>query len=305
MGKKKPAAKKKSEWGVEESVWKFYCSQVEVLLAQYENINQLLGKTNDWSHPGAHCEILIRELIRRNLPAGYAVNKGYVYGLVKIEGELTHCPEIDILVHDTNKSRPLFQMDDFVIVEPESVVGIIQVKRSFKRYLRSCPLVAGIGQTVASIRHLRELKVQERIREGRKRENVSPINLLGRDVFTAVLSFEGTKLPELKESLARQFDECLRWNTLRRENDPVLETIETMPVIVGALDGSCAITASNRSDYLEYRMYPVGALSQSTLIQCLLYRILMSIRGPVGGVPDRFMVPEGVGFETLRVPLMR
>jgi hypothetical protein len=39
----------------------FYSSQAEVILAQYRNINQLLGETNDWTAPGTHCEVLIRD----------------------------------------------------------------------------------------------------------------------------------------------------------------------------------------------------------------------------------------------------
>src|SRR4051812_31471347 len=39
-------------------VFEFFSAQAEVMLAQYNNINHLLGPTSDWTHPGTLCETL-------------------------------------------------------------------------------------------------------------------------------------------------------------------------------------------------------------------------------------------------------
>jgi hypothetical protein len=109
----------------------YYSSQAELMLAQYKNINRLLGPTDDWTHPGDFCELLLRDFLRKFLPPSLSADKGFFYGRTTLEGEDTHCPEIDILIHDTQQYRPIFRMGDFVIVQPQAVRGIIQ--RRFPR----------------------------------------------------------------------------------------------------------------------------------------------------------------------------
>ena len=99
------------------------------MLAQYRNIEHLLGPTDDWTAPGTHCEVLLRDLIRRYLPSAYRADKGFIFGRRPDGGDTKHCPEVDILIHDTGYSRPLIQVEDFVIVRANSSRGAIQVKR--------------------------------------------------------------------------------------------------------------------------------------------------------------------------------
>lgn len=92
-----------------------------------------MGYTHHHTHPGNYCEILIRDCLRKFLPAGLSADKGFFYGRGNLFGKNEHSPEIDILIHNTAKFRPLMQVDDFVIVPPESVVGIIQIKKTFTK----------------------------------------------------------------------------------------------------------------------------------------------------------------------------
>lgn len=139
--------------GLGRGLFDFYASQAEVMLAQYENIVHLLGRTDDWTAPGTHCEVLLRDFLRRNLPSTFSVDKGFIYGRREVNGMSTHCPEIDILIHDSSLYRPAFRLEDFVIVQPEAVRGVIQVKRTLtcgqlssavenvveaKRFVRDC-----------------------------------------------------------------------------------------------------------------------------------------------------------------------
>jgi hypothetical protein len=128
----------------------YYSSQAEVMLAQYENINRLLGPTHDWTHPGDFCEILFRDFIRRFLSPALSADKGFFYGRATLEDKDTHCPEIDILIHDTQKHRPIFRMGDFVIVKPEAVRAMIQVKRT----LSKTQVQNGVENIVKAKQHL-------------------------------------------------------------------------------------------------------------------------------------------------------
>jgi hypothetical protein len=142
--------------GFKAGLFDFYASQAEIMLAQYENIVQLLGPTDDWTAPGTHCEVLLRDFLRRNLPSTFSVDKGFIYGRREVDGVSKHCPEIDILIHDTSLYRPAFRLEDFVIVQPEAVRGIIQVKRT----LTAAQLGNAVRNVVEAKRFVRDCKTQ-------------------------------------------------------------------------------------------------------------------------------------------------
>jgi hypothetical protein len=132
-----------------QGILDFFSSQTEVLLAQYKNINQLLGKTDHWTHPGILCEALLRDFLRRNLWAWMHVDKGFIFGRTERAGADQHSPEIDVLIHDSQEYRPIYRLDDFVIVQTEAPLGTIQVKRK----LDSEECQKGIGNVVAAKCH--------------------------------------------------------------------------------------------------------------------------------------------------------
>jgi hypothetical protein len=151
----------------------YYSSQAEAMLSQFQNINHLLGPTHDQTHPGTFCEVLLRDFLRRFLPTYLSVDKGYVFGRAVLQGKDIHCPEIDILIHDTHTYAPLFRMGDFVIVQPEAVKAIIQVKKT----LTNPEVERGLKNVI----HAKAFAVN------RQRENnYSP----ERAIFTAVVGFQ-------------------------------------------------------------------------------------------------------------------
>ena len=164
-----------SDHGLGEGLFDFYASQAEVMLAQYENIVHLLGPTDDWTAPGTHCEVLLRDFLRRNLPSTFSVDKGFIYGRREVGGVSKHCPEIDILIHDTSLYRPAFRLEDFVIVQPESVRGVIQVKRT----LTAGQLASAVENIVEAKRFVRDCKTQ-------------PSSVQLEQVFAAAVFFEDT-----------------------------------------------------------------------------------------------------------------
>lgn len=138
--------------GKRHGLSEFFSAQADLMLAQYRNIDLLLGDTSDYTGPGTHCEVLLRDFLRNSLPSSVSVDKGFIHGRVERDGISAHCPELDILIHLTQNFPPLFRVDDFVIVHPVAVVGMIQVKRT----LHTGNLGDAIGNVVTAKRHLIE-----------------------------------------------------------------------------------------------------------------------------------------------------
>jgi hypothetical protein len=138
------------EYDVRQGLYEYYSSQAQSMLAQYDNIRQLLGPTTDWTAPGTLCETLIRDLLRRSLPSMFSVDKGFIFGRRMRDGQEVHSPEIDVLVHDTHLYCPVYRLEDFVIVDPRAVRAVVQVKRS----LTGPQLKEAINNLVGAKQHL-------------------------------------------------------------------------------------------------------------------------------------------------------
>lgn len=75
-----------------------------------------------WGEDGRYKEIILINYLRKILPSNVSVGTGFVKNKI---GELTR--QIDIIVYKSSAPR-LFSEGDFVILMPESVLGIIEVK---------------------------------------------------------------------------------------------------------------------------------------------------------------------------------
>jgi hypothetical protein len=248
----------------------YYSSQAELMLAQYKNINRLLGPTDDWTHPGDFCELLLRDFLRKFLPPSLSADKGFFYGRATLEGEDTHCPEIDILIHDTQQYRPIFRMGDFVIVQPQAVRGIIQVKRT----LSDGQVRKGVRNVVRAKQHL--------------------LNVLWKDnpkgwgnwalpprVFTAVVGFND----EIGSNVKFYRKLLLAWSINQRAYDrPKMErtSMYILPSFIGSLttlflwlDGPC--------NYWNQRHYVYKSCHDTANI--CIQAFLAKIYNVVGGEP--------------------
>jgi hypothetical protein len=203
----------------------FYSSQAELMLAQFRNIDRLLGRTHDWTHPGDYCEILFRDCLRKFVPPVYSVDKGFFYGRATLEGRDTHSPEIDILVHDTNQYQPLFRMGDFVIVRPQAVRAIIQVKRTLTK-----PKVRqAINNVVNAKQHLFNVLWDDRVRGWGVRSGAA-----GPQIFAAVVGFEdnvGNDPAFYHDYLLASHKRCVQYD--RPVDQPT--SMNVLPAFVGSL----------------------------------------------------------------------
>lgn len=79
-------------------------------------------KESHWGEDGRYKEVILMNYLKRVLPNSVKVGTGFVKNA---DGELTN--QIDLIIYKS-EIPPLFSQDDFVILMPESVIGIIEVK---------------------------------------------------------------------------------------------------------------------------------------------------------------------------------
>lgn len=190
-----------------------------------------------------------------------SVDKGYVYGRVARDGKENHGPEIDILIHRTDEYRPVFRLDDFVIVQPEAVLGMIQVKRTF-RTGRDGALAKGLRQIFDAKQHLLDVTVQERIREmtagyggDESRVKNYPEWPDMKQVFTAVISFEDEtdKQPATyREMLLRAYRENQPFVNPKSEYDT---SVYVLPDFIGSLKGVSLLCGKRNIAHSTYTMF--------------------------------------------------
>lgn len=76
---------------------------------------------------GRYKEIILKNILIKHLPKTVSIGTGFV-----MCDNHKATSQIDIIIYD-NRIPPLFQVDDFVIVVKESVVGIIEVKSTIRK----------------------------------------------------------------------------------------------------------------------------------------------------------------------------
>jgi hypothetical protein len=261
----------------------FYSSQAQVVLDQYDNINQLLGPTHEWTHPGTLCEVLIRTFLQRNLLAWMQVDKGYIFGRSPRRGEERHSPEVDILIHDCQHFRPIFRLDDFVIIQPDATLGIIQVKRS----LDSDQCVKAISNVVESKWHVVHCS---------RTHDTMYFNAM----FSAVVAFEHpmSRNAEFGELLKKYIVAALReFPPTPMRNDPHLYVL-TLPHFIGSLKGCFAVLDDSFVGSARYAIFESEVDKRNVALQALLlgfikahWKTFYGVRQPPFSLP-RNMVQQ-------------
>jgi hypothetical protein len=234
----------------------FYSSQATLMLAQYHNIEHLLGPTDDWTAPGTHCEVLLRNLLRAYLPGFYQVDKGFMYGRRKVADATVHCPEIDILVHDNHHFRPILQIDDFVIAQAKATYAAIQVKRRMD--------TAQLRDALANV-----ADAKDHFRWMCQKSARSPLTF-----FSAVVFFD-EKSPRNDGRPSETYRNCIE----ETFTDPT--TWYLAPDFVGSFQNHVYYRDQYGDNRLRYVGYPSNPKSQNIAVQILLWKITQ-ILGPVG-----------------------
>lgn len=234
----------------------FYSSQAELMLRQYQNIEQLLGPAgSDWTWPGEHCETLLREAIQRTLPPSLKVSKGYVYGVRRTEQGIERSPEIDILVYDADQFAPIFSMDNFVIVRAESVRAVIQVKRT----LDAGTLDKAVTNVVSAKQHVLATC----------QFNGS---ITAEKLFSAVVSFEEGVQSKSQDDLSKSYATVLQPHISEFHHGYVL------PDFVGSLNGNYLHFLGMNTQKMLYQAFPSIADGRNIALPFLLFMLAKKIR---------------------------
>lgn len=98
-----------------------YFRSLTVEVNALRNRVRYIIKNRHWQTDGEWKESVIRQMLRRQLPASTSVGRGFVVSAIK------YSHQIDILVYDSSKPV-LFRDGDLVFVTPDAVLGIIEVK---------------------------------------------------------------------------------------------------------------------------------------------------------------------------------
>jgi hypothetical protein len=123
----------------------FHSQEALALQTKYSHIKKLIGRDHHNPTAGYHCEMLIKEYLRVNLPRHYSVDTGFIRcnpqdvistdertGIKSYDCVIAS-PQIDILIHNEATRAPIYRTGDCVIVEPEAVVAIVEVKKNLTK----------------------------------------------------------------------------------------------------------------------------------------------------------------------------
>jgi hypothetical protein len=272
----------------------FYSGEAKAIIAQYQHIEHLLKPKGDWTGPGTHCEVLLRDFLRRNLPVGIAVDKGFIHGRLKDGEEIRQCPEIDILIHNSLSYRPIFRLEEFVIVQPEAVLGMIQVKRSLEK---TEVLRHGLENIAKGMRHMADSAMAVRSNNLHV-TGFSHDYCANRKVFSALVGFDDK--PRDSESLEMQI------RAVHTDKDFGLTEYDEgfrvwmLPAFVGSLQG-CFATNWTRQTRYEGRLdfYDSFCDDKNVVLQALLWLATSCVWRNRnihvdGSHPPRFGFPKGM-----------
>jgi hypothetical protein len=108
-----------------ENYFRSLTAEVEALK---DRVRQLI-EDRHWQTDGEWKESVVRQMLRRHLPASASVGRGFVVTATQSSHQL------DVLVFDSSKPV-LFKDGDLVFVTPDAVFGVIEVKsRATQRIL--------------------------------------------------------------------------------------------------------------------------------------------------------------------------
>lgn len=103
--------------------WKAYLGSIAAeAAARVDRVRYLIGDQH-WLSSGEWHEAIVRSLLRAHLPDRFEVSTGFVRWYDGIVSR-----QIDVLVWDRLRTAPLLHDGEFVILPPDGVVAVVEVK---------------------------------------------------------------------------------------------------------------------------------------------------------------------------------
>jgi hypothetical protein len=112
-------------------ITEFHKSSTKELTTIKDRVRNLIGSAN-WGEEGKYKESILMNTLRRFIPSNFRVGTGFV--VKKSSRDIPHeaTTQIDLILYDST-FPVLFSEGDFVIVTPESVRGIVEVKTNIRK----------------------------------------------------------------------------------------------------------------------------------------------------------------------------
>ncbi|WCL51003.1 DUF6602 domain-containing protein [Leptospira sp. GIMC2001] len=110
------------------SLIEYHKTTTKELLALTNKVRYLI---KHWGEDGRHKEAVLKNVIKRFLPEKYIIGTGFVIKQNTDSSEHASSRQIDLIIYD-NSSPVLFKEGDFVILTPDAVRGIIEVKANIQ-----------------------------------------------------------------------------------------------------------------------------------------------------------------------------
>lgn len=110
------------------SLINYHQNTTRELIALKDNVRNLI---EHWGEDGRYKEAVLKNMIQRFLPEKYIIATGFVIKPTNARGEHKPSKQIDLLIYD-NESPVIFKEGDFVILTPDGVRAIIEVKANLQ-----------------------------------------------------------------------------------------------------------------------------------------------------------------------------
>jgi hypothetical protein len=169
----------------------FHSTEAEALLLRFRQVENLIGPHHHAPSEGNYCEDLVRAFLRSALPGRLSVDTGFVTAAIRADlgEECRVSPQLDVIIHDTMDYAPLVRSGEFVVVLPDAVTGVIQVKKR----LNSKELKMGL-ESLAKTRQMLHLTRRSRAHRA----------------FSALFSFTADKSLRPQKGLSGSYRNRLR-----------------------------------------------------------------------------------------------
>jgi hypothetical protein len=188
----------------------FHLTTSKELLAIKDRVRNLV---DHWLEDGNYKEATLTTVIKRFLPKKYSIGTGFVVKQTETRGKHKPSKQIDLIVYD-NSFPTLFKEGNFVIVTPDSVKAIIEVKANLNKQKRKKIIEKSnnIGKFICEGKRTIDNSLRDRdIVQGFEYQTLQRIRF-----FNGIFSFEGferTSFENLKNYLVAES------NTLKSESD--------------------------------------------------------------------------------------
>ncbi len=129
--------RQKNDKAIDLRIRDFFASEAESMFKAYKNFETLLPSkvrkgSQHTAEEGRFVESILRNFLIKHLPSNIGVFSGFILKKHAENDKFEASTQIDIIIYDTGNFPIYEKFQEFVIVPPEGVLGIISVKKTLR-----------------------------------------------------------------------------------------------------------------------------------------------------------------------------